>query len=705
MVAGADEILGEVPPRLARTARPRTDPLEGLNARQREAVTAPDGPTLVLAGPGSGKTRVISARITHLVQNRQIEPEAIAAITFTRKAADEMAERVRESLGEDDGERVWVSTFHKLCGNLLRKDGDRVGLERNFRIAQTSDRYRLITEASREALGDDARAVKPRSALQKISEIKNQLQAPDDPKQWGTGQRADGMAQMAGLYQEKLGAENKVDFDDLMLWSIRLLHENPDVRAQAENDHPFLLVDEYQDTNMPQYVLIKQLSEDSRNLFVVGDPDQAIYEWRGASIENIMRFEEDFPGSHRIDLETTYRSTGNILEAAGALIEPNEARIERKLTTTQAPGEPITVHAARTPSEEARYAAGVAKPALEAGESVAVLYRTNAQARAMEDHFKRENVPYEIAGGESFYKRQEVIDGLCCLQMGIDPRADDEATQRFVRMPAGERISRNGAQKIEFCGSADESWYDRLLDAVGNHDLTSRDERAVMKRIDAIETLGTLSNQPAAEIIEAGLKLTGYTEALQESEEHEKLDKLDNIEELIQDAQESKTSTEKGLANAEVNKSFSDRCHEMQNAAEATEDGRTRAVTLSTLHAAKGREFDTVVLAGFDSHRIPHHRSVTSAADPKRAIEEERRLAYVGMTRARKELHISYPETLRVGKAIKRLKPSPFLASVPDRLLQSSHAKAPAAAPERVDLGRHGREPAHELASRANAPG
>ena len=221
---------------------------------------------------------------------------------------------------------------------------------------------------------------------------------------------------MAGLYQEKLGAENKVDFDDLMLWSIRLLHENPDVRAQAENDHPFLLVDEYQDTNMPQYVLIKQLSEDSRNLFVVGDPDQAIYEWRGASIENIMRFEEDFPGSHRIDLETTYRSTGNILEAAGALIEPNEARIERKLTTTQAPGEPITVHAARTPSEEARYAAGVAKPALEAGESVAVLYRTNAQARAMEDHFKRENVPYEIAGGESFYKRAACeTPGACGL--------------------------------------------------------------------------------------------------------------------------------------------------------------------------------------------------------------------------------------------------------------------------------------------------
>ena len=352
MVAGADEILGEVPTRLARTARPRIDPLEGLNARQREAVAAPDGPTLVLAGPGSGKTRVISARITHLVQNRQIEPQAIAAITFTRKAAEEMRERVIDSLGEDDGEQVWVSTFHKLCNNLLRKDGERVGLDRNFRIAQTSDRYRLITEASREALGNDAHAVKPRSALQKISDIKNQLQAPNDPKQWGDGQRAEGMAQMAGLYQEKLGAESKVDFDDLMLWSIRLLHENPDVRTQAENDHPFLLVDEYQDTNMPQYVLIKQLTEDERNLFVVGDPDQAIYEWRGASIENIMRFEEDFPGSQRIDLETTYRSTGNILAAAGALIEPNEARIERKLTTTQAAGEPITIHAARTPTEE-----------------------------------------------------------------------------------------------------------------------------------------------------------------------------------------------------------------------------------------------------------------------------------------------------------------------------------------------------------------
>ena len=313
--------------------------------------------------------------------------------------------------------------------------------------------------------------------------------------------------------------------------------------------------------------------------------------------------------------------------------------------------------------------------------------------------------------GQGSVSTRRITCGRPACRCHSDPEARHGPYHHWTRKARGKTVG-NGAQKIEFCGSADESWYDRLLDAVGNHDLTSRDERAVMKRIDdrdgeprPDETLGTLSNQPAAEIIEAGLKLTGYTEALQESEEHEKLDKLDNIEELIQDAQEFKTSTEKGLANAEVNKSFSDRCHEMQNAAEATEDGRTRAVTLSTLHAAKGREFDTVVLAGFDSHRIPHHRSVTSAADPKRATEEERRLAYVGMTRARKELHISYPETLRVGKAIKRLKPSPFLASVPDRLLQSSHAKAPAAAPERVDLGRHGREPAHELASRANAPG
>ena len=705
MVAGADEILGEVATRRARVPREKTDPLEGLNVRQREAVVAPDGPTLILAGPGSGKTRVISARIAHLVDNRGVQPEDIAAITFTRKAADEMRERIVKTLGEDDGERVWVSTFHKLCSHLLRKDGDRVGLDRDYTIATTSDRYRLITEATRETLGDEARGMKPRSTLQQISEIKNQLQAPNDAAQWGRGPRAERMAAMAEAYQEKLGEENKVDFDDLMLWSIRLLHDHPDVRAQAESDHPFLLVDEYQDTNMPQYVLIKQLSEDDRNIFVVGDPDQAIYEWRGASIENIMRFEEDFPGGQRIELETTYRSTGNILAAAGAVIEPNKARIERNLTTTQEPGEPVTVHAARTVTDEARYAATVAKATIDASGTAAVLYRTNAQARAMENQCKRAEVPYEIAGGESFYKRQEVIDGLCCVQVALDPHADDAATKRFVQMPAANRLSRSAAQEVEMCGTPDESWYDRLKNAVADHDLSARDERSAKKRIEAIEELGKLADRPAGEIIDTGMKLTGYTAELLDSEEQEKLDRLDNIEELIQDSKEFRAAAGKGLPNEEANHAFSKHCQSMQNAAEATGNGDSPAVTLSTLHSAKGREFDTVILAGFDNQRMPHQRAVVNAKDPVRATEEERRLAYVGMTRARKELHISYPQELRTSRISKNLKASPFLATIPKELRQASRPKAPAAAPERAKHTARATGPAHDLASHAGTPG
>ena len=695
-LAGADEILNGTPPAAERTV-PDIDPLEGLNARQQEAVTAPDGPTLVLAGPGSGKTRVITSRIAHLVVERQIPPDAIAAITFTRKAADEMRERVCAQLGRHEGEQVRVSTFHGLCGQILRAHGDRTPLGRRFEIAQTGDRFRLMAEAARETLPPGS-GMKPRAALQKVSDIKNRMEEPSDPAQW---EGSEDLARMAAAYQEGLTAENKIDFDDMMLWSIRLLHDNPDVRARTEDEHPWVLVDEYQDTNLPQYVLIRQLTEERENLFAVGDPDQAIYEWRGASVENIMRFEEDFPGSRRIELETTYRSTGNILEAASALISPNETRIERTLTTTQESGAPVTIHAARTPREEARYAAGVAAGALENG-TVAVLYRTNAQARAMEDQFKRAEVPYEIAGGQSFYRRQEVIDGLCCLEVAVDPRADDEATKRFLQMPPGERLSRSGAGQVDFCGDADEPWYDKLLTAVADQVLNARDERAARKRIDKIETLGQLRDRSPAEIIEEGLRVTGYTQALRESDEQGRIDKIENLEELVQDAIEYAGSRRREDGGGPLSADFAARCREMQDAADTTRNEGSRA-TLSTLHAAKGLEFDTVVLAGFDSLRLPHHRTISESRNPGRATEEERRLAYVGMTRAKRELHLSYPRTIASGRSTKHAQRSPFLASIPSRLLKPSHAKAPAGAPEPTATTRAAAGTMHNRAQSAEA--
>ena len=686
----------------------RDDPLlEKLNARQVEAVTAGDGPTLVLAGPGSGKTTVICSRIAYLIEVRRVKPRNIAAITFTRKAADEMKERVHGMLGPLYGKNVHVSTFHSMCGRILREDGHRVGIDSDYRIASTQDKYKLLYESLGEVRGG-AGGIKAQGVLQHISTIKNDLQNTDEPNQWAKTEFGESMAQVAGVYQEKLLDQNMLDFDDMMLWSIRLLHEHEDVREKYQDQFEHLLVDEYQDTNLPQYVLIRQLANDRNNVFVVGDPDQAIYEWRGASIENIMQFEDDFAGARRIDLNTTYRSTKNILEAANALIQPNKARIDREIDTTQDRGQPVQLLLTPSPSTEADYAAKTARARIDAdGGSVAVLYRTNAQGRAMEAAFKDEQLPYKVAGGESFYESKEVLDCLACVSVALDPRGDDEATKRFVTMVPGERISKIALRQIDQGGQRGNSFYDKLKFAAENGSLTERDERIANKRLQTIEKLEEAGDDTPAQIIQQGLGATGYRDALERSDDKRRLDKLDNIEELIADAQQfaldhRSQAVDGEPRNDQIAHGFVRQCEEIRAAAHEQEQNG-QCVTLSTLHAAKGLEFDTVIFAGFDSERMPHRRSVTETDNPAAAVEEERRLAYVGMTRARDELHLTVPLTIGHGRKQKRVARSEFINDIPDHLVEQRLPSKPHPRPAAAgDTERsHDREHGHEYAAAA----
>ncbi len=599
-----------------------------------------------------------------------------------------MAGRVREMLGPLHGDGVRVSTFHGLCGRILRRDGARIGIRPDFAVAQAGEQQALLREATREVRGRSG-PFSANAVLQRISKIKNGLESPDDPKQWGAGGQAAEAAAIAGRYQDKLAERNTLDFDDMMLWTIRLLHEHRDVAAAGEREHPHLLVDEYQDTNLPQYVLIRQLTAERGNVFAVGDPDQAIYEWRGASIENIMRFEDDFEGARRIDLNLTYRSTGNILEAARAVIEPNTARIDRAVETTREAGGPVRLHLAADPAGEARYAAEIARRRQAAGGGpVAVLYRTNAQACAMESAFRNASVPYRIAGGESFYKRPEVRDMLACVEIAAGGRGTGAAVRRFLAMPPGERVSAAGLDRIDRAGPPSASCRERVAAALGDGSLSPRDAAAAARRLEKVRTLEGWRGLGPADVIVRAQKLTGYRDALRKSDDKRQVERIENIDELVRDAREFAREG-RGAAAAgreeqgQVSAGFVERCRQLrENAHGAREAGAGREpVTLSTLHAAKGLEFDTVILAGFDAERLPHHRTVSEAGDPAAAIEEERRLAYVGMTRARTELHLTAPQRIAHGAKLKRVARSPFIESIPDRLIERTEPRPPQAAP------------------------
>ena len=468
----------------------------------------------------------------------------------------------------------------------------------------------------------------------------------------------------------------------MLLGAVRLLHESPETRRAAGDRFPKILVDEYQDTNLPQYVLLRQMSEDRDDVFVVGDPDQAIYGWRGAELQNILSFQRDFPSARRIDLQLAYRSGARLLEAAGAMIRSNAERLDHRLRCANPAGLPPAVHHTADPAAEAAFAVerAAARIRRDDGE-VAVLYRTNAQSGALENAFRRAGIRYRITGGESFYNRPEILDALACLQAASDPGADDEAMRRFADLPPHPRTGRRMYAEID--GMAGPSFWNRAERAARSGALPDYHAANLRLRLELAPALRDAAERmPLDALVDEALARTGYRQAAAASADAE--DRLDNLAELAYDA--SVFARDNGGADAGTPEdrlrllaAFLDHCRSMRTPERA--DGAGVRVTLSTLHGTKGLEFDTVVLAGFDAEHLPHRRTVASAPDARAAIEEERRLAYVGMTRARTELFLSVPSVTGHGAKQRATAPSPFLSEIPERLRTTTTPDAPQADP------------------------
>jgi DNA helicase-2/ATP-dependent DNA helicase PcrA len=644
---------------------PPENALESLNPAQREAVVHPDGPLLVLAGAGSGKTRVITQRIAWLVREAGIPVGGILAVTFTNKAAAEMRERVERVLGEAG--RPWIGTFHGLCLRLLRLDGERVGLPAGFAIYDRDDQVALVRRILRDASVDDT-AASARAFLSRISRAKNAMETPAQVAARAFSPQAKLEAEVWRLYDEGLRRAVAVDFDDILLKALALLDPDahPDVRERYARRCLHLLVDEYQDTNRPQYLLVKALTSIHHNVCVVGDDDQSIYRFRGAEIRNILEFERDHPGAAVVKLEQNYRSTGTILEAAGAVIANNAARKGKTLWTKNARGERIELFHAPDDRAEASW---VARRAQDEGsrrslEGIAVLYRTNAQSRPFEEAFRRDRIPYQVVGALQFYERKEVKDVLAYLKLAVNP-ADDVAFRRIVNVPPrglGDTTvdaieSEARAEGIALLPAA------RRLVARGR--LGARAMRSAGEFLEAIDKLtARAASEPAAVVIEGVVDGIGYTPYLEKSFPGEAEDRIENVRSLVSAAVEYEREVDEPTLLGFLDRSAL--------VSDADEVGARPGVTLMTVHNAKGLEFQVVFLAGLEENVFPHSRSRSDGDD----LEEERRLCYVAITRARERLYLSHA-LARLQQGVPQANaPSRFLDEIPAALLAESGGRA-----------------------------
>jgi DNA helicase-2/ATP-dependent DNA helicase PcrA len=632
--------------------------LESLNPAQREAVVHPGGPLLVLAGAGSGKTRVITHRIAWLVQERRIEPTGIVAVTFTNKAAREMRERVEKILGGDAG--PWIGTFHGLCLRMLRRDGTRVGLKDGFAIYDTDDQVALVRRILRDAGVDDL-ASSARTFLSRISRAKNAMETPAQMEARAFAPDAKLQAEVYALYEQGLARANAVDFDDILLKALELLDadKTPDLRERYAHRCLHLLVDEYQDTNRPQYLLVKALTSIHHNVCVVGDEDQSIYKFRGAEIKNILDFERDHPGATVVKLEQNYRSTETILEAAGAVIANNVARKGKSLWTKNARGERIELYHAPDDRAEATWISRRIKEEIvqREFEDCAVLYRTNAQSRSFEEAFRRERIPYQVVGAMQFYERKEVKDVLAYLKLAVNP-GDDVAFRRIVNVPP-RGLGDTTVDAIEA-----EARSERVPLLVAARRLVDRGALSARPARLLAEFLETTAGfearaaaEPAAVVIEGIVATIGFEAYLEKGFPGEAQDRMDNVRALVSAAVEYEQEVDEPTLLGFLDRSAL--------ASDADEVGTRPGVTLMTVHNAKGLEYPVVFLAGLEENVFPHARSRGHDDD----LEEERRLCYVAITRAQQRLYVS--------RAMQRLQqgvpqanpPSRFLSEIPSALL------------------------------------
>ncbi|HXQ76720.1 MAG TPA: UvrD-helicase domain-containing protein [Gemmatimonadaceae bacterium] len=650
--------------------------LEKLNPEQREAVLHRDGPLLILAGAGSGKTRVITFRIAYLIGDGHATPDEVLAVTFTNKASGEMRERV-ESLIGSTATGVWLSTFHSLCARLLRREAPKIGLSRDFVIYDSSDQIAVVKQAQRD-LGIDDKLVPPRMALARISQAKNRMEGPETLR-GGWNIREEQTAKIYERYLEALKDANALDFDDLLLKTVELFETSQQVREFYANKFKYVMVDEYQDTNRPQYLLIRRLAEAHRNIAVVGDPDQSIYKWRGADLRNILDFEQDFGEARVVRLEQNYRSTQTILDAATAVISQNRNRKDKRLWTDRTGGSKIVYFRGNDELEEADFITRSIKQyrSEDVDAMMAVLYRTNAQSRAVEDSLMRENVPYKIIGGVRFYERKEIKDSLAYLKLLMNPH-DDVSLRRVINVPARgvgkgvmdslQAIDPNAvledappllAAGLQEVSSARSLWA-KLVFAVDEGKLASRAVASLRVFRDLIVGLAEVARRESVSIaIGKMLDQTGYLKDLRDENTEEANERIENLMELVSAAREYETRDPEASIGG-----FVDR---LSLLSEADEESGTREakVWLMTMHAAKGLEFPLVVIAGLEEGLFPHSRS----AEDVEELEEERRLCYVGMTRAQSQLVLTSAARRRVFGEYQSTQPSRFLDEIPPELL------------------------------------
>ena len=642
-----------------------------LNEPQREAVYHTDGPLLILAGAGSGKTRVLTHRIAYLIGERDVNPWNILAITFTNKAAEEMRQRVDNLVGFG-AESVWVSTFHSACVRILRRFIDRLGYENHFTIYDTDDQKTLIKEVCRK-VDVDTKVFKERSLLSAISSAKNEMILPDEFELNAGGDFAKmKIAKVYREYETQMRANNALDFDDLLVKTVQLLQTQPDVLESYQERFRYIMVDEYQDTNTVQFQLVSLLAGKYKNLCVVGDDDQSIYKFRGANIRNILDFEHEFPDAKVIKLEQNYRSTGNILNAANSVIANNRGRKEKSLWTENGEGELIRLRQFDTAFDEADFIGEDIKNAVRQGGSYndsAVLYRTNAQSRLLEEKFIAMNIPYKIVGGVNFYARREIKDLLAYLKT-IDNGRDDVAVRRIINVPKRgiglttiNRIQESATERG--IGFYEALLAPELIAGVGRS-ATKLDSFAAL-----IEYFKTLAEEMSiTDLLQEVIEKTGYIESLENEDKEEAKTRKENIDELI-----SKAATyEESCQDKDEKATLSGFLEEVALVADIDSlDEDQEYVVLMTLHSAKGLEFPRVYLAGMEDGLFPGYMSIN--AGDREELEEERRLCYVGITRAEQELTLTSARRRMVHGETQYNPMSRFVKEIPRELLDTGNKK------------------------------
>ncbi|MGV3464030.1 MAG: DNA helicase PcrA, partial [Heyndrickxia sp.] len=641
--------------------------LAGLNPEQQEAVKATDGPLLIMAGAGSGKTRVLTHRVAYLMVEKGVNPYNILAITFTNKAAREMKDRIGKIMG-GVAEEVWISTFHSMCVRILRRDIDRIGINRNFTILDPTDQQSVIKGILKDK-NIDPKKFEPRAILGTISSAKNELVTPEEYSKLVGGFYEQVVSDVYEEYQRRLRKNQALDFDDLIMMTIQLFNRVPETLEFYQRKFQYIHVDEYQDTNRAQYMLVKMLASRFQNICVVGDSDQSIYRWRGADIANILSFEKDYPRAKVIMLEQNYRSTKRILHAANEVIKNNANRKPKKLWTENAEGQKISYYRADSEQSEAQFVARKIKEMVDSGErklsDIAILYRTNAQSRVMEEVLLKSNIDYHIVGGIKFYDRKEIKDILAYLRLIANPD-DDISLQRVINVPKRGIGSTSFDKIARYAADNDISIYTALkeIDFIG---VSPKIAKAAYEFYELIKNYTQMQEYlSVTELVDEILDKSGYREMLHAEKSLEAQSRLENIDEFL--------SVTKNFEEGSEDKSLVAFLTDLALVADIDrldekEENNNDAIVLMTLHSAKGLEFPVVFLIGLEEGVFPHSRSLMEEAE----MEEERRLAYVGITRAEQDLYVTNAAMRTLFGRTNMNPVSRFINEIPEDLLEVLH--------------------------------